>query len=153
MQMPNPMCLAALLPTPEGAWYHTPYPIWIADFLATVFVIVCLLRRVLLGIPRDLEDAARIDGCGFWRVCWNIVLPMLGPVLAFGGILIFLASWDDAMAPSLPDAPVGGGWGVGPGLNFGVIMAGGLLLMTPVIATFFLAQRYLRKGRLTGANG
>lgn len=140
MQMLIPMCLAVLLAAPDGAWRHAPYApyaIWLPNLLATAFTILFLLRLLLRGIPRDLEDAARIDGCGFWRLCWHIVLPLARPVLALGGVLILIAAWDDAMVGTL-----------------GLAMACGLLFIAPVIAIFFLASRYFRKGgALAGAKG
>ena len=161
MQMPNLTCLTALLPAPpEAVWYWYPRPdsIWLASFLGMAFVMACvmvyLLRRVLRRVPGDLEDAAAIDGCGFWRVCWHIVMPRLGPVLALAGVVMLIGAWDDALIGvwSLHGASTGAvGFDVIVGIIFGVMMAGALFLITPVIATFFLAQRYLRTGRLTEA--
>ena len=58
-----------------------------------------LLREFLKGIPRDLEDAARLDGCGFLRIYWHIMLPLVRPTLAVIAIFTFLATWNDFMGP------------------------------------------------------
>ena len=79
-------------------WYNTLYPLWIGSFFAAAFS-VFLLRQFLRGVPRDLEDAARIDGCGFWRIYWHIMLPLVRPTLAVIGIFTFMAAWSDFMNP------------------------------------------------------
>jgi len=148
-------------------WYNTLYPLWIGNFFAAAFN-VFLLRQFLRGVPRDLEDAAKIDGCGFWRIYWHIMLPLVRPTLAVIGIFTFMAAWNDFMGPLiyLSDErlyPLSLGLyalnvsthGVSSGAgSFGVVMAGSLLMTLPVIVTFFFAQRYFLKGvALTGMKG
>jgi len=148
-------------------WYNTLYPLWIGNFFASAFS-VFLLRQFLRGVPRDLEDAARIDGCGFWRIYWHIMLPLVRPTLAVIGIFTFMAAWNDFMGPLiyLSDErlyPLSLGLyalnvsthGISTGAgSFGMMMAGSLLMTLPVIVTFFFAQRYFLKGvALTGMKG
>ncbi len=109
MQTQNMTWLAGLLPLsalaladPCGC-FHTVASIWIANLLATVFVTILLFRQVGSHVPGDLINAARIDGCGFWRVCWHVLLPLVLPGLGFLGIFILVAAWDDTVA-SLIDA-------------------------------------------------
>lgn len=140
-------------------WYNTLYPLWIGHFFASAFS-VFLLRQFLRGVPRDLEDAARIDGCGYWRIYWHIMLPMIRPTLAVIGIFTFIGAWNDFMGPliylsdqrlyplslglyALAVSMHGTSTGAG---SFGVVMAGSLLMTLPVILTFFFAQRYFLKG-------
>src|SRR5205814_5292156 len=59
-------------------WYNTLQPLWVMSFFGSAFSIF-LLRQFLKGIPRDLEDAARLDGCGFLRIYWHIMLPLVRP--------------------------------------------------------------------------
>jgi ABC-type glycerol-3-phosphate transport system permease component len=142
-------------------WYNTLYPLWVGHFFAAAFN-VFLLRQFLQGIPRDLEDAAKIDGCGFWRIYWHIMLPLIRPTLAVIGIFTFMGAWNDFMGPLvyLSDQrlyPLSLGLyalSVSTGSSFGIVMAGSLLMTLPVVATFFFAQRYFLKGvALTGMKG
>ena len=147
-------------------WYNTLQPLWILSFVAQAFY-VFLLRQFLKGIPRDLEDAARLDGCGFFRIYWHIMLPLVRPTLAAIAIFTFLAAWNEFMAPLLYLAdqrlyPLSFGLyafqvqvsNPGSAKGMGMVMAGSLLMTLPVIATFFFAQRYFLRGvTLTGMKG
>ena len=147
-------------------WYNTLKPLWVLSFFGSAFSIF-LLRQFLKGIPRDLEDAARLDGCGFLRIYWHIMLPLIRPTLAVIAIFTFLATWNDFMGPLiyLSDQrlyPLSFGLyafqiqSLQPGTSAGIgmLMAGSLLMMLPVIAIFFFAQRYFLQGvTLTGIKG
>jgi len=147
-------------------WYNTLKPLWVMSFFGSAFSIF-LLREFLKGIPRDLEDAARLDGCGFFRIYWHIMLPLVRPTLAVIAIFTFLATWNDFMGPLiyLSDQrlyPLSFGLyafqiqSLQPGTSAGIgmLMAGSLLMMLPVIAIFFFAQRYFLQGiTLTGMKG
>jgi multiple sugar transport system permease protein len=147
-------------------WYNTLKPLWVISFFGSAFSIF-LLREFLKGIPRDLEDAARLDGCGFLRIYWHIMLPLVRPTLAVIAIFTFLATWNDFMGPLiyLSDQrlyPLSFGLyafqiqSLQPGTSAGIgmLMAGSLLMMLPVIAIFFFAQRYFLQGiTLTGMKG
>ncbi len=147
-------------------WYNTLYPMWITSFVAPAFY-VFLLRQFLKGIPRDLEDAARLDGCGFLRIYWHIMLPLVRPTLAAIAIFTFMATWNDFMNPLIYLAdqrlyPLSFGLyafqvqiaNPGTAKGMGMMMAGSLLMTLPVIAIFFFAQRYFLRGvTLTGMKG
>ena len=147
-------------------WYNTLKPLWVMSFFGSAFSIF-LLRQFLKGIPRDLEDAARLDGCGFLRIYWHIMLPLVRPTLVVIAIFTFLATWNDFMGPLiyLSDQrlyPLSFGLyafqiqSLQPGTSAGIgmLMAGSLLMMLPVIAIFFFAQRYFLQGvTLTGMKG
>ena len=147
-------------------WYNTLKPLWVMSFFGSAFSIF-LLRQFLKGVPRDLEDAARLDGCGFLRIYWHIMLPLVRPTLAVIAIFTFLATWNDFMGPLiyLSDQrlyPLSFGLyafqiqSLQPGTSAGIgmLMAGSLLMMLPVIAIFFFAQRYFLQGvTLTGMKG
>lgn len=142
-------------------WYNTLYPLWVGSLFAGAFN-VFLLRQFLKGIPRDLEDAAKIDGCGFWRVYWYVMLPLVKPTLAAIAIFTFMGSWNDFMGPLiyLTDQrlyPLALGlyaFNVSAGGSMGMMMAGSLLMTLPVIVIFFFAQKYFIQGvTLTGMKG
>lgn len=145
-------------------WYNTLYPLWVPSLFAGAFN-VFLLRQFLKGIPRDLEDAAKIDGCGYWRVYWHVMLPLVRPTLAAIAIFTFMGTWNDFMGPLIYlndqrlyplslglfalNVQTGGGAG-----SMGIMMAGSLLMTLPVIAIFFFAQRYFLQGvTFTGMKG
>ena len=147
-------------------WYNTLYPMWIMSFAAPAFY-VFLLRQFLKGVPRDLEDAARLDGCGFLRIYWHIMLPLVRPTLAAIAIFTFIATWNDFMNPLIYLAdqrlyPLSFGLyafqvqiaNPGTAKGMGMMMAGSLLMTLPVILIFFFAQRYFLRGvTLTGMKG
>ena len=142
-------------------WYNTLYPLWVGSMFAGAFN-VFLLRQFLKGIPRDLEDAAKIDGCGFWRVYWHIMLPLIKPTLAAIAIFTFMGVWNEFMGPLiyLTDQrlyPLALGlyaFNVSAGGSMGMMMAGSLLMTMPVIIIFFFAQKYFIQGvTLTGMKG
>ena len=142
-------------------WYNTLKPLWVISFFGNAFNIF-LLRQFMKGIPRDLEDAARIDGCNFMQVYWYVIMPLIKPTLACIAIFTFMAVWNDFMGPLiyLSDQrlyPLSLGlyaFNVQVGTNYGMMMAGSLLMTLPVIVVFFFAQKYFIQGvTLTGIKG
>lgn len=135
-------------------WYNTLTPLWVTALFANAFF-VFLMRQFMKGIPRDLEEAARIDGCGFWRLYFHIILPLMRPALATIAIFTFLASWNDFMQPliylnderlytlslGLYSFRVSTGTG-----DQALLMAACFLMLLPVILLFFFAQRYFIQG-------
>jgi multiple sugar transport system permease protein len=124
---------------------------------------VFLLRQFFLTIPGELEDAARIDGAGFFTIFRRIFLPLAGPGLSTLAIFAFNFHWNEFFRPLLflsswerMTLPVGltilrGYLGTG---NISAIMAGISLAVLPVLLLFLLAQRYLIEGiTLTGLKG
>jgi ABC-type glycerol-3-phosphate transport system permease component len=78
--------------------YGTMAPLWISSFFADAFQIF-LLRQFFLGIPTELGEAAKIDGCSRFRIFWNIYLPLSKPALASSAIYIFMFHWNDFFGP------------------------------------------------------
>ncbi len=145
-------------------WYNTLYPLWVPSLFANAFY-VFLLYQFMRGIPRDLEDAARIDGCGVLRIYWHVMLPLVRPSLAAIAIFTFMGVWNDFMGPLiyLQDQRL---YPLSLGLyaldvqnsqgsnSMGLMMAGSLLMTLPVIVIFFFAQRYFIQGiTMTGMKG
>jgi len=142
-------------------WYNTLNPLWVISFFGNAFNIF-LLRQFMKGIPRDLEDAARIDGCNFMQVYWHVIMPLIKPTLACIAIFTFMGVWNDFMGPLIyladqPLYPLSLGLyalNVQEGGNYGMMMAGSFLMTLPVIIIFFFAQKYFIQGvTLTGMKG
>jgi len=142
-------------------WYNTLNPLWVISFFGNAFNIF-LLRQFMKGIPRDLEDAARIDGCNFLQVYWHVIMPLIKPTLACIGIFTFMGVWNDFMGPliylsdqSLYPLSLGlYALNVQEGGNYGMMMAGSFLMTLPVVIIFFFAQKYFIQGvTLTGMKG
>jgi multiple sugar transport system permease protein len=145
----------------ELGWYNTLNPLWVISFFGNAFNIF-LLRQFMKGIPRDLEDAARIDGCNFLQVYWNVIMPLIKPTLACIAIFTFMGVWNDFMGPLIyladqPLYPLSLGLyalNVQEGGNYGMMMAGSFLMTLPVVVIFFFAQKYFIQGvTLTGMKG
>lgn len=139
-------------------WYNTLTPLWLPSFFGSAFFIF-LLRQFLMTIPRDLEDAAKIDGCSYFGLYWRIMLPLIRPALAAVAIFQFLGSWNDFMGPliyinDLRLTPLSLGlfqFQQEHAAEWGMLMAGSLLMTLPAIAIFFVAQKYFIQGiTLTG---
>ncbi len=142
-------------------WYNTLKPLWVISFFGSAFYIF-LLRQFMRSIPADLEDSAKIDGCGYLGIYWRIIMPLVKPALATIGIFTFLAVWNDFMGPLiyLNDQrlyPLSLGLfalQVFQGGNFGLMMAASVMMTLPIILLFFLAQRQFIQGiTLTGMKG
>ena len=124
-----------------------------------------LLRQFFMTIPRDLEDAARIDGCSLFGIFWKIILPLSKPVLATLTTFTFMASWNNFMWPLLvtdsvekKTLPIGLAYFqevyqyTQP--DWGLLMAGSLLVMLPIVIVFVVNQRFFVEGiKLSGIKG
>ena len=142
-------------------WYNTFKPLWFRAFTGSPFFIF-LLRQFMLTIPRDLEDAAKIDGCGHFRIYSLIVLPLVKPALATIAIFTFMGSWNDFVGPliyitDMDKMPLSLGlqmFNGAHGTEWGPLMAASLLMIVPVVVLFFSAQKYFIQGvTLTGMKG
>jgi len=126
--------------------------------LATIFGIF-LMRQAFLGIPQELEDAARIDGAGEWTIFRRVMLPLVGPPLATMGIFSFVGFWNEFFWPFivLTDQTK---YPLAIGVryldsqfvaNTRYVMAGGIITIVPILLVFIFAQRYFMSGITTGA--
>ena len=126
--------------------------------MAGVFGIF-LVRQYARGIPDDLIEAARIDGAGELRIFWQVVLPMLRPVLATLAVFTFMAAWNDFMWPlivltdqeryTLPVALAA--LSREHIMDVELMMAGAVVTVLPVLLLFLLLQRYYIQGLLLGS--
>lgn len=140
-------------------WYNTLAPLWVPSCLAINAFAIFLLRQAMKGLPRDLEDAAKIDGCGYFRTYWHVALPLMRPTLAAISVFTFMYVWNDFMGPLIyvndqrlyPLALGLFSFLAGRENQFTLIMAGSVIMTIPVVVTFFFLQRYFIQGvALTG---
>ena len=142
-------------------WVDTLKPLWVPAFFGSAFNIF-LLRQFFLGIPTELEDAAKIDGCSYIGIFWRIMLPQIKPALAALTIMAFMGAWNDFRNPliyiSSPEKETLAYalqlYQTSHGGEPGLMMAASTLVMLPVLALFFFTQRYFIQGiTLTGIKG
>jgi multiple sugar transport system permease protein len=116
----------------------------------------------MMGLPYELEEAARIDGAGHFRILWQVIVPLCGPALTTVAIFSFLAHYNNFMGPLIYlstntkfTLPLGLRWYQGRYGNFWhLVMAASMVSVAPVMALFFVAQRYFIRGiALTGLAG
>lgn len=121
-----------------------------------------LLRGFFEGIPRELEEAATIDGAGRWTILWRIVLPLSRPGLAVVGIFTFLYSWDEfpwahvaIQETTKRTLPIAIALFHGQHVTeWGKVFAASLIALVPVLAVFVALQRYFIRGiSTTGLKG
>lgn len=133
----------------------------IAPGLAGVFG-VFFLRQFFQGIPKELEEAAYIDGANTWTTFYQVALPLAKPALATLGIITFLASWNDFLwpllvlsAPELRTLPVGLATFQGAYVfEYGPLMAGSVIAAVPVLILYIILQRYIVQSvAMTGLKG
>jgi multiple sugar transport system permease protein len=125
--------------------------------IASVFGIF-LVRQFALAIPDELLDAARVDGASEWRIYWNVVLPLLRPVLVTLGVFTFLTAWNDFMWPlivltdeSKYTLPVALANLSGEHVqDTELMMAGAVVTVAPVLVLFLALQRHYVAGLLLG---
>lgn len=140
----------------------TLVPLWAGAFLGGGAFNVFLLRQFFMTIPTELEEAAKIDGCSYWRTYWTIMLPLVRPALATVAIMTFMGSWNNFMGPliyissptKMPIAYALQLYQSVHGGEYGYMMAASTLVMLPVLMVFFFCQRYFIQGiTLTGIKG
>jgi multiple sugar transport system permease protein len=121
-------------------------------------IAVFIFKQFFDGIPRDLEEAARIDGANRWRVYWSVILPLSRPVIAAVTILTFVGVWNNLLLPlfvvanpNLMTIPVGLATVQGSfGQRYSDIQAGAILGALPLVVLYVLFQRQIVEG-VTGS--
>ena len=139
-------------------WVNTFVPLILPKFLATDAFFVFLMVQFIRGIPRELDEAARIDGCGHWAIFSRLMLPLMGPAIATCAIFTFIWTWSDFFTPliyltdpvaytvpvalrSFLDATAGSNWGA--------MFAMSVVTLIPLFLVFLFGQRFLVKGIAT----
>lgn len=142
-------------------WMDSLLPLWVPTFFAGAFN-VFLLKQFFGTIPMELEEAARIDGCGYWRTYWQIMLPLVKPALAVIAIWTFMGAWNNFMGPliyvnspaKMPISYAMGLFASDRGTDQALMMAFATMSTVPVILLFFFAQKYFIEGvQLSGMGG
>jgi ABC-type glycerol-3-phosphate transport system permease component len=144
-------------------WYNTLNPLWVPSWFGIAFFIF-LMTQQMKTLPRELEEAARIDGLNAVQTWYYIILPQVKPALAAIAIMAFQGAWNDFMGPLVylrdqAKFPLSLGLfalRIDPNytLDWSMIMAGNMLMTLPVIIIFFLAQRYFIQGlTMSGMKG
>lgn len=146
-------------------WINTFYPLIVPSYFATSAFSVFLLRQFFMTIPRELDEAALVDGSSYFRIFFQILLPLLRPAVIAVAIIGFFTSWNDFLGPliylSSPEK-----YPLALGLNFflttyggavshmELLMAASLITLLLPLAIFIVAQRYFVEGiAMTGIRG
>lgn len=162
--MASMMLPGQILMVPQYLWYQKLG--WVGSF-APLIVPFCfavqgffvyLMMNFIDGIPRELDEAAKIDGCSYYGIFGRIILPLMVPSLITGGIFSFMWRWDDFMSALLyiNDAakyPVSLALKLfsdpGSSSDYGAMFAMATLSLIPIVLIFFIFQRYLVDGIAT----
>jgi multiple sugar transport system permease protein len=139
-------------------WINTILPLVVPKFLAVDAFFIFLMVQFFRGIPRELDEAARMDGAGPWRIYWKIMLPLSTPVLVTAAIFTFIWTWDDFFGPliflnRMQDYTVTLGLrtfvdSTGES-DFGGLFAMSVLSIVPIFLFFLIFQRFLIEGIAT----
>lgn len=142
-------------------WLNTFWPLIIPSFFGGGAFYIFLLRQFFMTIPRDLDEAAKIDGASSVRIFWNILLPLAKPAIATVAIFSFIEHWNEFIGPLIylnsPDK-----FTVSIGLRYftaspfesdepreAILMAASLIVALPPLVLFFMAQKYFVRGIVT----
>lgn len=139
---------------------------WVGDLkalivpsLASAFGVFWLRQYASSAIPNELLEAARIDGCGFWRQYFHVCLPMIRPALGFLGMFTFIGSWNDFLWPlivlndpsRLTLQVALSQLKTAHGTDYGMLMASALISIIPLLVIFFVGARQFIAGITDGA--
>lgn len=139
-------------------WINTYYPLLVPNFLATNAFYIFLMVQFMRSLPKELDDAARIDGCGPFRTFWSVIMPLSMPAFATTAIFTFISVWNEFFGPLiyLTDSEL---YTVPLALRqfidsegqsqWGQMFAMSFLSLAPVIGFFIAGQKYLLKGIAT----
>ena len=144
-------------------WVNTFLPLIVPKYLAADAFFIFLLTQFFRTLPRELDEAAMIDGCGPWGIYWKIILPLSLPALTTAAIFTFIWTWDDFFGPLVYLTDMAN-YTVQLGLrsfvdstgksDWGALFAMSTLTLLPVFAFFLFFQRLLIEGiATTGLRG
>lgn len=137
---------------------NTFVPLLAPKFLATEAFFVFLLVQFMRGLPFELDEAAKLDGAGYWRTFWSVILPLTRPALITSSIFAFIWSWNDFFGPllylkrpNLYTLPIALRQYVDQTTtsDYGAQMAMAVLALVPVMLFFLVFQRYIVEGVAT----
>lgn len=142
----------------EIGWINTFWPLIVPKLLATDGFFIFLMVQFIRGLPKDLDEAARIDGCGHVRIFCRIILPLSMPALATTAIFTFIWAWNDFFSqlifltsPDMYTVPVALRTFVDSSsqTSWGPLFAMSVVALGPVFGFFLAGQKYLVKGIAT----
>lgn len=133
-------------------WYGTYLPLLAPSFAGNAFYIF-LIRQYMRTFPKELDDAARLDGASYWRIYFDIILPLSMPVLMVVVVFVFLGGWSDLLGPLIYlneteqfTLAVGlANFVSRSGTEWNLLMAANLITIIPVLIVYYFAQ-----GKLIG---
>ena len=134
-------------------WYGTYLPLIVPSFGGSAFFIF-LIRQYMRTIPKDLDDAARVDGLNTWQIFWRIILPLSTPVLTVCAVFTFLASWNNLLGPLIyldSDQKFTVAIGLANLVTradtpWNLTMAANLVTILPTVIVYFFVQKKLIGG-------
>ncbi|GIV79039.1 carbohydrate ABC transporter permease [Litorilinea aerophila] len=137
----------------ELGWINTYLPLVLPAFFGGPWL-TFLVRQFFMTLPRDLDDAARIDGCSSWGVYSRIIMPMAKPAVIIVVIFVFNGTWNEFLLPLIYlQSPEKFTLALGlrmfqgeASTSWHLLMAASLLTMLPVLVLFFAAQKYFMQG-------
>jgi len=139
-------------------WVNTFLPLVVPKFLAADGFFIFLMVQFFRGLPRELDEAAQMDGCSPWRIYWKIIIPLSMPVLATAAIFTFIWTWDDFFGPLIYLSEMKT-YTVMLGLrtftdstgesDYGGLFAMSVLSIVPIFLFFLFFQRLLIEGIAT----
>ncbi len=139
-------------------WVNTFLPLVVPKFLAADGFFIFLMVQFFRGLPKELDEAAQMDGCSPWRIYWKIILPLSMPVLATAAIFTFIWTWDDFFGPLIYLSEMKS-YTVMLGLrtftdstgesDYGGLFAMSVLSLVPIFLFFLFFQRLLIEGIAT----
>jgi ABC-type glycerol-3-phosphate transport system permease component len=143
-------------------WTNTLLPLIVPSFFGGRPIAIFLMRQFFLTLPTELDDAAKIDGAGFFRIWWSVLLPLTRPALATVAILSLVYHWNDFLAP-LIYLNSNDNFTLALGIRlfrdqyrtlFNLTMAYATMMTLPILTVFFLFQKYFVRGiSMTGLVG
>ncbi|MFD7712719.1 carbohydrate ABC transporter permease [Streptomyces sp. NPDC059785] len=165
------LTVAAVMVPPQlliVPWFQQMLTLHLADTYAAVIlpqtvapIMVFILKKHFDSLPRELEEAARIDGAGHWRVFWSVLLPLSRPMLAAVAIFVFIGAWNNFLwpfvstsDPALMTLPVGiTSVKNAYGIQYAQTMASAVLAALPLVVVFLFFQRQIVKSVATTGLG
>ena len=135
-------------------WVDTFYPLWVPAWFGGGAFNIFLMRQFFMGIPRELDEAALLDGANHSTIFWRIIMPLSKPALATVGIFAFIYNWKDFMGPLLYlNSPEKQTLELGlqtyrslQNEQWHLLMAGSVLVMIPLLILFLVGQKFFIKG-------
>jgi multiple sugar transport system permease protein len=139
-------------------WIGSLKPLWVPAWFGGAFNIF-LLRQFYMGLPKELDEAARLDGCSHWGIFWRVIVPLSRPALAVVALFHFIFVWNDFLGP-LIFLTHRDNFTLALGLQmyqsrsgstpWNLLMAAGTMVVAPVLVLFFLTQKQFVRGIASG---